>query len=286
MSRFCSPLRYPGGKNCVFPFISDLFIKNDFIGHSYAEPYAGGAGLALRLLYEEYIPKAYINDFDPCISAFWRIATEQSNQLIDWIEDTSVDLGVWRKSKDIVKNYKNHSLLEVATATFFLNRTNISGVIKGGAIGGLDQTGKYKIDVRFNKKDLIPRFEKIAKFKDRIIVSNLDGVKFIQNLNRKKENIFIYLDPPYVEKGYQLYLNSYSENDHIKLSKYITKLNKDWIMSYDNNQFIVDTYSDYRKISYSLSQSTSNRVGKEIFIFDNEIKYASSMKKLKSPICI
>jgi DNA adenine methylase len=67
MSQFPSPLRYPGGKSRIFPFVSQLFYENGMIGSSYAEPYAGGAGLALRLLFDEYVDKIYLNDLDKSI---------------------------------------------------------------------------------------------------------------------------------------------------------------------------------------------------------------------------
>ncbi len=78
---------------------------------------------------------------------------------------------------------------------FFLNRTNISGVIKGGIIGGYKQLGKYKIDARFNKSDLIDRIHKIASFKHRIVVSNLDGLAFINIMNKKKGRCFHLFRP-------------------------------------------------------------------------------------------
>jgi DNA adenine methylase len=283
MGIYHSPLRYPGGKNCIFPFVADLFKKNELTGHAYAEPYAGGAGLALRLLYEKYTPHIYINDLDQGIYSFWKTVTEESHEFCDWVDTVSLDVDTWLNYRSIIKNPSNSSAFQLAQATFYLNRTNVSGVIKGGLIGGLSQNGKYKINSRFNRSNLITRLEAIHKWRKNITVTNYDGVKFLGNLNRRKQNILTYLDPPYVEKGSKLYLNSYNKEDHLKLAKYIQKYKKNWIISYDNNQFIIDTYKNLRKISFNLSQSTSNRVGKEIFIFQEAIKYRDSLKMLKSP---
>ena len=283
MGIYYSPLRYPGGKNCIFPFISNLFYENQLIGIKYAEPYSGGAGLALRLLFEGYVNHIYINDLDKSIYAFWQTLMDRPDEFCRWIEDIEVSIENWRKYRELRGNADNISCFELAKSTFFLNRTNVSGVIKGGVIGGLDQTGKYKINARFNKNDLINRIQKIKSIKSRISVSNLDGMNFIKKLDNQKEEIFIYLDPPYYQKGANLYMNFYSHEDHKKLSKKVHKLRKKWIVSYDNHEFILNLYAEKHKLIHKLSQSASNRVGDELFIFSDKIDFVDSMNLLKSP---
>ena len=286
MSRFCSPLRYPGGKNCIFSFVSNLFYENDLLGVSYAEPYAGGAGLALRLLFEEYVDRIYINDFDKAIYAFWITIINSPDEFCAWVADVDVSMESWFHYRDIQRNFDNANEFELAKATFFLNRTNISGVIKGGVIGGQEQKGKYKIDVRFKKEDLIERIQKIAKFKHRISVSNLDGLAFVKQMDKKKEDVFIYLDPPYYQKGADLYMNFFSKSDHENLSKHVHKMNKKWMVSYDNQEFILNLYAERNRIVYKLSQSASNRVGDEVLIFSDKINFTDSIIKLNSALCI
>lgn len=286
MSIYYSPLRYPGGKNCIFSFASKFFYENQLIGASYAEPYAGGAGLALRLLFEGYVNHIYINDFDRSIYVFWISILNRTDEFCKWLEEVEISINNWDRYKAIQNNAINADDFELAQSTFFLNRTNISGVIKGGIIGGHDQKGKYKIDARFNKTDLISRIRKIATLKDRISVSNLDGLAFINKLNRKKEEVFIYLDPPYYKKGADLYMNFYSKNDHKKLSKYVHKMKKKWMVSYDNQDFILNLYAEQRKVMYQLSQAASNRVGDEILIFSEGLHFTDSIKALKQPVLI
>lgn len=286
MSRFCSPLRYPGGKNCIFSFVSNLFYENDLLGVSYAEPYAGGAGLALRLLFEEYVDRIYINDFDKAIYAFWTTIIDNPDEFCTWIADVDVSMESWFHYRGIQRNFEHANNFELAKATFFLNRTNISGVIKGGVIGGQEQKGKYKIDARFKKEDLIERIQKIAKFKHRISVSNLDGLAFVKQMDKKKEDIFIYLDPPYYQKGADLYMNFFSDNDHRQLAKQVPKMNKKWMVSYDNQEVILNLYAERNRIVYKLSQSASNRVGDEVLIFSDKIKFTDSIIKLNSALCI
>lgn len=281
-----SPLRYPGGKNCIFPFVSNIFYENNLLGVNYAEPYAGGAGLALRLLFEGYVDKIYINDLDSSIYAFWISILTRPTEFCDWLENVEVSINNWQKYKKIQSEAPRANVFELAKATFFLNRTNISGVIKGGVIGGMEQNGKYKMNVRFNKRDLIERILRISKMRDRIFISNLDGLSFINRLNKKKEQIFIYLDPPYYQKGADLYMNFYSKADHRKLSKFVHDMQQTWMVSYDKHEFILNLYAREQKISYKLSQSASNRVGDEILIFSEHLHFADSMKKLNAPFIL
>lgn len=283
---FYSPLRYPGGKNCIFEFVANLFHENDLYGASYAEPYAGGAGLALRLLFEEYVENIYINDFDRSIFAFWSAVIENTDKFCQWLQDVDISLASWHHYKKIQQNKDSVDIFSLAKSTFFLNRTNVSGIIKGGIIGGFQQRGKYKIDARFKKDALIARIQKIAKFKSRITVSNLDGLVFVRNLNKSKENVFIYLDPPYYQKGADLYMNAYSEKDHQALSQYVHKIEKKWMLSYDNHEFILNLYKKENKFIYKLFQSTSNRVGDEVLFFSNGLSFNQSMSRLNDSVII
>lgn len=284
--RFYSPLRYPGGKNCIFEFVANIITENKLIGYSYAEPYAGGSGLALRLLFEEYVEKIYINDLDIAIYAFWKSIIEEPDKFCSWIRKVEINVESWKKYKKIYDNKSEADLFELAKATFFLNRTNVSGVIKGGIIGGIEQKGKYKIDARFKKEDLIERIQKIARYKNRIYISNEDGITFTNRINQKVEDVFIYLDPPYFEKGADLYMNYFSEYDHKKLSEFVISMDKKWMISYDNNSFILNLYAEMHRVVYKLSQSASNRVGDEVLIFSNQLNFNGSLKHLKQALTI
>ncbi|MBI1224383.1 MAG: DNA adenine methylase [Bacteroidetes bacterium] len=286
-SQFESPLRYPGGKSCIFPFMSKLFYENNLIGTNYAEPYAGGSGLALKLLYNEFVDKIFINDLDNSIYTFWKVVLNQNLRFCDWIEDLDINVENWTYYKQVLQSTNiMNSEFELAKAVFFLNRTNISGVIQGGIIGGKNQTGKYKIDARFNKNDLIKRIRRIELFRRRIFVSNLDGINFIKKINKKQEDFFIYLDPPYFQKGADLYMNFYSKKDHKKLAKNVDLINKKWLISYDNHEFILNLYPAHKKVIYRLSQSASNRIGDEILIFSDKVKFKNSTTKLNNALII
>lgn len=282
-SKFYSPLRYPGGKSCIFPFVSNLFYENRLLGINYAEPYAGGAGLALRLLFEEFVDQIYINDLDKSIYAFWNSILTKNLRFCDWLSDIEISVDRWLYYKDIQNRKEEIDEFELAKSTFFLNRTNVSGVIKGGIIGGLKQKGKYKINARFNKDDLIRRIRRIEKLRKRITLSNLDGLSFIKKIDRKKEDFFIYLDPPYYQKGADLYMNFFSKIEHQKLSKQVHKIKKRWMVSYDNHDFILNLYPEKDKVVYKLSQSASNRIGNEVLIFPDSLNFEESLNNLNTP---
>ena len=272
-----SPLRYPGGKGKIAKFMKQ-FVKENFDELPvYIEPYAGGAEIALTLLIEGYVKKIWINDKDYGIYCLWLSILNDTEQFIKIIEETKLDIPTWRKQKDIYKNQEKYTKLEVGFATFYLNRCNFSGVIKGGPIGGIKQTGKWKIDARFNKKDLIQRIERIAKHKNNIKVYNEDTLELLEKHKRLFKKCLLYLDPPYFDKGDQLYTNHYKSRDHAKISQYISKLKGKWIVSYDNVPEIVDLYKFVKSqnirefnISYSAAEGKNKR-GKEIMFFAENV---------------
>lgn len=278
-----SPLRYPGGKNCIYTFMKSLLEDNDLVGVDYAEPYAGGAGLALRLLMNNVVRNIYINDYDSSIYAFWYTVLHNPDELCSWIESVKINIRNWEYYKEVQRNREHVDCQELAKSTLFLNRTNVSGVLSGGPIGGMNQTGKYKIDVRFNKSDLINRIHNISLVANRIILSRQDGIDFISELDAGNDRKFIYLDPPYYKKGSFLYMNAFKDDNHRDLSERVVRLNNNWLVSYDNQRFILDLYQDNPRILYKLSQCTSNRVGDEVLIFDCRLLFDHSIQHLNSP---
>ncbi|NYT28288.1 MAG: DNA adenine methylase [Candidatus Thiodubiliella endoseptemdiera] len=275
---FYSPLRYPGGKNKLSKFISKVCIDNDIKGH-YVEPYAGGASVALYLLLEDKVDKITINDFDRSIYAFWHSVLRNTKKLCDLIENTEINIENWQKAKNIQKNKSKENLLDLGFSTFFLNRTNFSGIINAGVIGGPGQNGKYKIDCRFNKKELIKRIKLIAKHKKQIKLYNLDALKLIKKIEKESDNnqTIFYFDPPYYLKASSLYMNYYKNNQHKEVAEVIKNIrNINWIVSYDNTLEIEKIYnwisSKFIK-KYSFNHSAYRaKEGNEILFFSNSLK--------------
>lgn len=233
------------------------------------EPYAGGAGASLKLLWMGEVDEIIINDFDDHINKFWRVVKKYPNFLINAVDKAKVDIDEWRKQKEIYKY--STSLKEVAFATLFLNRTNRSGIITGGPIGGTKQESQYKIDARFNKKDIIERLEKIKQIRHKITVYKCDGIKLLKKLEKRKdrENYFIFLDPPYHDKGSTLYFNHYKDQDHDDLRNFLKDTDLKWMMTYDNVEYIDNLYiKGFHKEEVIVNHSAyAHKKGKELLIF-------------------
>jgi len=256
---FVSPLRYPGGKGKLANYIKLVFRFNNLMDGHYVEPFAGGSAIALQLLYNEYATHIHINDFSKSIFSFWHSVLNETDELCSLIENTTVSIDEWYKQKEIQLNSDYVSLLELGFSTFFLNRTNRSGILAGGIIGGKGQNGKYKIDARFNKPDLLHRIKKVARYKGRISLYNEDAEKLILNLGSElPERSLFYLDPPYYIKGKGLYDNYYEHKDHLSISRIVSRLKNKWIVSYDITPEIQSMYDDFQMISYRLNYSAAN----------------------------
>lgn len=273
---FYSPLRYPGGKNRLAKFIAQICVDNNIRGH-YVEPYAGGASVALYLLLEGKVDRITINDYDRSIYAFWYSVLNHTDKLCELIEKTDITIENWLKMRDVQKRKENAGILELGFSTFFLNRTNRSGIIDAGVIGGIRQNGSYKMDCRFNKEELIKRIKLIAAHKKSISLYNEDALELVKRVKveSNNSNTIFYFDPPYYLKGPRLYKNSYNNEDHKKVSQEIKKIKKiHWIVSYDNTAEIKSFYSFVKnRFEFNLTHTAfRTKRGEEILFFDSRLR--------------
>ena len=280
---FYSPLRYPGGKGKIASFVKLLFESNNLVGGSYVEPYAGGASVALSLLFHEYCSKIYINDLDRSIYCFWYSVLNHTEELCKKIYDTPLSVDEWRFQRKIQKDKQLASPLDLGFSTFYQNRCNRSGIISAGVIGGLEQNGKWKIDARFNKIDLIARIQRVARYKNSIILHNKDACRFISSIEKELcDKTLIYFDPPYYIKGKALYVNHYQHDDHKDVSQLVTSLKHKWIVSYDDHDVIRKLYSEFRQHIYSINYSASKaNKGSEVIIFSDDLSVPTLYENLK-----
>lgn len=252
-----SPLRYPGGKGALYSRLRQLIRKSDLAGCTYVEPYAGGAGVGLGLLVTGQVDHVVINDLDPAIHAFWQLLTTAPDTLISRICSTPLNVKEWRRQKEIYQSAGAEEVEALGFATFFLNRTNRSGILNGGPIGGLDQTGPYKIDARFNRERLIDRIKILQLCIPDITVSSIDGIGVIGDFARR-EGTFIYADPPYFEKARSLYMNSFCTEDHEDLARKLNGVaDTAWLLTYDNVPAVHRLYPDRRRVQFELRYSAN-----------------------------
>ncbi|NEU14085.1 DNA adenine methylase [Methylobacterium sp. BTF04] len=274
MEQFTSPLRYPGGKGRLTQFVADLIDENGLSGCEYVEPYAGGAGIAITLLYLEYASHIHLNDINKSVYAFWDAVLRNPEDLCRLIRDTPLSMDEWYRQRSLQFDSAANSI-ELGFSTFFLNRTNRSGIIKGGVIGGKSQLGDWKLDARYNAKELIARVQKIASYSSRISLYNLDAAVLIRNVlpSLPKETL-VYLDPPYYIKGKGLYEDHYSHDDHASIANIVQKeLRLPWIVSYDNVEPIRNFYANKRQTTFGIWYTAGKKhAGKEVMVYSDELK--------------
>ncbi|MBL7952243.1 MAG: DNA adenine methylase [Flavobacteriales bacterium] len=282
---YLSPLRYPGGKAVLYPFLRDLVDLNCGNSPVYCEPYAGGAGGALELLLNGHVDEIKLNDRDYHIFAFWNILLNDTAWLIDQIEVVKVNLREWEKQRSVYDNFRRHSRREVAFSTFFLNRCNRGGILpNAGPIGGKDQKGAYPIDARFNRDGLVERILKVAEYREQIRFVNEDAYDFITTCFKLYRNsrLLMYVDPPYYKQGAGLYLNSYKHLDHENIAGLLkSKRQRNWFLSYDNEKPILELYQGVNKLYFDLQYSLQRvAVAKEIMVFSDALVVPNAVSRM------
>jgi DNA adenine methylase len=254
---FYTPLRYPGGKGQLGPWLARLIAHNKLSDGTYVEPYAGGCGAAMHLLLEGHIRKIVINDADPAIHSFWWAVLNDSKELTRRIIHCPVTLEERERQQSILVNSSNVSPTDLGFSAFFLNRTNRSGILKGGVIGGKAQDGKYRLDARFNRADLVQRISQISAMRDKIELFGLDAMSLLDHLqDTLTMKSLVYLDPPYFMKGSQLYRNFYSAKDHASIAEKVLSLRTPWLVTYDKCTAIEELYRDAAGLTFSPYYST------------------------------
>jgi DNA adenine methylase len=269
-----SPLRYPGGKAKLFPYFVELIRENKLFGAEYCEPYAGGAGLAIRLLTNGFVDRISINDIDESIYAFWLSALFDTEKFCRLIERTPVNIDQWHRQREIWEACDSDNKLKLGFSAYFLNRTNRSGIIEGaGPIGGYEQKGNWKIDVRLVKEKQIANLKALSRYASQIRVTNLDAFDFIGS-TLGREHSLVYLDPPYFIKGRKLYKNFYRPDDHLKIAAELKRKRKcRWVVSYDDVPEIRQAYGSFSPISYLLNYSAGEKsLGAEVIFLSDALR--------------
>lgn len=274
MSTHRTPLRYPGGKQRLAPFVAEVLAANDYTGGDYAEPYAGGAGVACELLLDNKVARVHLNDKSPAVYAFWRAILTKTEEFCRLISCASLTVEEWRRQREILKRPKGHSQLELGFSVFYLNRCNRSGILSGGVIGGLNQTGDWKIDARFPRQELIRRIRALATRRSDIVVKNEDAEDFLTgHVAKLPPKSLVYCDPPYFHKAQRLYLNHYEAKDHQRIARIMqTKVKHRWMVSYDNVTDVLQYYHKRRSFLYSLQYSAQTAYeGTEVIIVSDKL---------------
>lgn len=268
---YYSPLRYPGGKARLAAYIADLIRAQEPRPLAYAEPFAGGAGAALKLLAEGVVDEIHINDLAPGVAAFWRSVFHQTSDFVDRIMTTPVTIDSWHDQRATFIMPEGRSDLDLGFATFFLNRCNRSGILTARPIGGLDQTGNWKIDARYNAISLAERVSYLGGFRHRVHLTSADARDFIREL--EGTSTLLYVDPPYITQGDDLYLDRLSYNDHQEVASVLAASDLRWFMTYDCDERITeDLYPNLRCASFNIKHTAHKQhVGSEYAVYSDNL---------------
>lgn len=264
-----SPFRYPGGKARVAPYLAGLIRRQQVRPTIYAEPFAGGAGAALHLLLDEVVRTIRLNDLCPGIAAFWRCVFFETENLATRIERTKVDISQWHDAREIFKSPDSQTDIDLGFATFYLNRCNRSGILNARPIGGLDQRGKWKIDARFNCVELAARVRLLGQYRRRVQVSGLDARAFLSEVEPLGHEVFLYVDPPYIAQGEDLYLDSLSFEDHKELAEQLCSSSLPWLLTYDvSKKVTTELYPGLRTARFNIAHTAQRQhLGTELVVF-------------------
>jgi len=273
-----TPLRYPGGKTQLTPFVLDLMRTNDLMQCVYCEPFAGGAGIACRLLLAGAVSEIWINDIDVSIYSFWHSVLNAPDDLCRWIEKVPITIEEWKKQRAVQMD-KAASIFQLGCSTLFLNRTNRSGILKGGVIGGLKQSSEYLLDCRFNRTDLVRKIQRIALYKDQIHLSCVDAELYIRTVvPNLPDHSLINIDPPYFGKGPGLYTSFYKLEDHKALSHAVRSIRKPWMLTYDDAPEILNLYTDLPRLLKELNYTAQiKRIGIELLVMSEMLNWPDSV---------
>lgn len=274
--KLTSPLRYPGSKSGLVDYFAAVVKSNLLIGSDFYEVYAGGGSISLGLLEKELVSHATLVELDPLVYAFWRSVKENHEGLCRKLQAIEVSMKTWKAyQKYLVPDALNRfDLLDLGLAGLFFNRTNFSGIIGAGPIGGMNQNSDYKLDCRFNKARLAEQIRAIAAFKNRFSVVNADAISFLTRREQSLsgEHCLVYLDPPYYQQGRKLYRYNYAHEQHKRLADFITQKTYPWIVSYDPHPKIKEFFAGQKiktvSLDYAVKQS---RKAKELLISNMDL---------------
>jgi DNA adenine methylase len=270
-----SPMRYPGGKRKLAPYIAEAIRMNGLHPRLFVEPFAGGASVSIYMLEQGLVDQIALGEKDELVAAFWKTVFFDHEWLINQLENIQPSLEMWIDFRETEPQNDR----ERALKCLFLNRTSFSGILNktAGPLGGRKQASRYPIDCRFYPQTVIQRIRALAALAGRVCFVHLgewqETVTRAEQIHFDKQDTFFYLDPPFYQKADRLYRYWFDEMAHQALRDQISGLNGYYVLSYDAAQPIIDMYSDNgsaaRRVEILYSVTSNDKRKAEELIISN-----------------
>lgn len=266
LPRYLSPLRYPGGKGRMGPYLADLMASQYGLleVEIWAEPFAGGLGAGLHVLAADVAEEVWFCETNPALAALWRMIRTDLDDLARRIELTNPTIDLFYASREMVKNAATtggHDDQELAVAALILNRCSRSGIVAPnvGPIGGKDQAGKYTVKSRFDPAKVAARLRALSPYTQRLRQYDCSGIEFLRGLDGGvgiEEEMLAFVDPPYTDVGNDLYGRGMSVAEHRELAWILNTSPMRWALTYDATPHIwTDWYPNRAVMEYGISHS-------------------------------
>lgn len=271
-----SPLRYPGGKSRAVSKIVK-FLPKDIL--EYREPFVGGGSLFIYMKQKYPDIKIKINDKNKDVYCFWKVVRDNNDNLIKGIKEIKKNC---KDGRELFYNlrdqlrYNKISDFERAVNFFILNRISFSGLTTSGGYS------KEAFKKRFTSSS-IQRVEMLKEIMKDVIITHGD---YSNLLNGIKEDVLIYLDPPYFSseksKLYGKNGDLHSNFDHQTFKENVLACKHNILITYDNSNLIKKMYKEIKDFNlfplnfqYGMNNICKGRIpkSKEIVI----INYNSSI---------
>ncbi len=259
-----SPFRYPGGKTWLVPRIRQWLSSLNPRPRELAEPFAGGAIVALSALYENRVRKVTLVEKDEDVAAVWNVMLYGDGLRL---ASEILHFDLTPESVKKVLSTQPNDEFERAFSTIVRNRVQHGGILAPGAsLLKQGENGKG-IRSRWYPNTLRKRIEAIVYNQEDISFLKGDGIEFIR-YNAHRQDTAFFIDPPYTVAGRRLY--RYSEIDHRELFRVTKRVRGDFLMTYDNAQEIQDMASEFGfETALVAMKNTHHEIMEELLIGKN-----------------
>jgi len=283
LARYVSPLRYPGGKARMAPWLAEAFAvqTSNMDVEVWIEPFAGGAGAGLTLLDAEAVSEVWLTEKHPAIAAMWRAVLDDGEALARRVETTSADMTLWGWALEQVTAAQAGQTLddrELGFAALVVNRCSRSGIIapRVGPIGGKSQEGRWTVGSRWNPEGLAARIRHVASMSGSIRFTEGDAVARIEELDGSvgiEDEVMLFVDPPYCREGNRLYANGMTEDDHQRLADALNGCASRWLLTYDDEPLVAEVlYPERRVLAYYIPNTANRaRVATEYAVLSDDL---------------